>query len=152
MIRFDLIWFKWQRGPAILGSHVNWEERLKFSQLRNGTTSGWRTHIRNAMQYVSVWSLSWYIYYYRIVKREKERKRHVVQLFWGSQEIQKKFANCSSNCNFTLHIAISWSRVPLINLRALETFFCRGEISFQIGISHTGIGATLRSSASLSTV
>lgn len=54
--------------------------------------------------------------------------------------------------NFTLHVAIRSSRVSLINLRASLTFLSRGETSFQIGISQTGIGETLLSSASLRTV
>jgi len=53
---------------------------------------------------------------------------------------------------FTLQIAIRSSSVSLISLSAAATFFCLGEMSFQIGISHIGIGATLRSSASLKTV
>ena len=53
---------------------------------------------------------------------------------------------------FTLHIAIKSSSISLINLRAAETLFCRGEMSFHIGISQNGIGETLRSSASLRTV
>lgn len=54
--------------------------------------------------------------------------------------------------DLTLHIAISSSSVSLTNLSAAVTFLCFGEMSFQIGISQNGIGATLRSSASLKTV
>ena len=53
--------------------------------------------------------------------------------------------------NFTLHVAIR-SSTSLINLSASTTFLCRGEMSFQIGISQVGIGETLRSSASRKTV
>lgn len=76
-----------------------------------------------------------------ITKKRKKKKKRGPQLY-----VVPRIDD------FTLQIAIKSSSVVLISLRAVATFLCRGEMSFHIGISHTGIGATLRSSASLRTV